>query len=222
MKVIVLSCDKNEETFLPFAWCLEKYWYGHPKVVYLTETIKNPFFETISLDYPLDKWTVRIRESLKQIDDEQILLMVDDCFIRKTVDRERIEYASKHLIGKIACFNFEQSFDPSDEVTDLKSFKLRKHGSQYEVSLLCGLWNRYKLINVLSQQDSDPWSVEYNQPNCGYDYYINSGDFIIDWGYRTWKPAGIYKGKWCHEAKQFLDSIGIYPDYSIKGFSDIW
>ena len=222
MKLIVLSCSKNEELFAPFSHCLEKYYPNHPKVIYFTDGIVNPYYKTIVVPHDINHWTTGLREFLSQIDDEQVLLMIDDCFIRRLVDRDRIKYASKHLIGKIACFNFEQSFDPSDEVTDLKGFKLRKHGSQYEVSLMCGLWNRCKLINVLSQQDSDPWSVEYNQPNCGYDYYINSGDFIIDWGYRTWKPAGIYKGKWCHEAKQFLDSIGIYPNYSIKGFSDIW
>ena len=75
---------------------------------------------------------------------------------------------------------------------------MRKKGSEYELSLMCGLWDKEKLINIL-QKDSDPWTVEYNQETKGYDYLINSDDYIINWGYKTFHPVGLIKGKWARE-----------------------
>ena len=198
---------------------MEKYYKTHPEIIYATETKENPYYKTICINYPIEKWTKRIRETLREIDDEQILIMIDDCFIRNKVDTKRIRYASTKLKGNIAMFNFEKSFDSNDEETKLEGFKKRQHGSPYEVSLMCGLWQKDKLLEIL-KEDSNPWQVEYGQKNCGFDYYINSGDYIIDWGYVTWKPAGLCKGLWCREVVAFFEKEGIKVDYEKRGFSD--
>lgn len=219
MKILVLSCDKSEDLFEPFHHCIEKYWKGHPEVIYAMETIKNPYYKTICYDIPLERWTERIRKTLADIDDEQILIIMDDCFIRQPVDAKRIEYLSKHLKGNIAMFEFEKSWDINDEETNIKGIKKRQHGSDYEVCINCGLWQKDKLIDVLSR-NSDPWDVEINQDNRGYDYYINSGDYIIDWGYETWIPTGVFKGRWCRNVIPFFEKEGIEIDYSKRGFYD--
>lgn len=217
MKMLVLSCDKSEDLFDVFHYCVEKYYPEHPEIIYATETIKNPYYKTISYDIPLDRWTERIRKTLKDIDDDQILIIMDDCFIRKPVDVTRIKYLSEHLKGNIAMFEFEKSWDPNDEETDIEGMKKRQHGSDYEVCINCGLWDKNKLIDVLSR-NSDPWDVEINQDNKGYDYYINSGDYIIDWGYETWIPTGVFKGKWCRNVIPFFEQEGIEINYSKRGF----
>lgn len=219
MKILVLSCDKNEEIFDAFHHCMEKYYPNHPEIIYAMETKQNPYYKTICKNYPLEVWTKRIRETLKEINDEQILIIMDDFFIRQPVDEKRIKYASKHLKGSIATFCFEKSWDSNDEETPYKDFKRRRHGSDYEVCINCGLWQRNKLIDVLSR-DSNPWDVETNQDNRGYDYLINSGDYIIDWGYETWKPTGLFKGKWCRNIIPFFEKEGIEIDYEKRGFYD--
>lgn len=219
MKILVLSCDKNGDTFDAFHHCMEKYYPNHPDIIYATETIINPYYKTICKNYPLSNWTTRIRETLKEIDDEQILIMIDDCFVRKQVDEDRIKYASDNLKGNIAMFNFEKAFDNNDIETDLKGFKKRQHNSPYEVSIMCGLWQKDKLIDIL-QGEHNPWEVEGLQNNCGYDFYINSDDYIIDWGYETFVFTGICKGKWCKNIVPFFEQEGIKIDYNIRGFYD--
>ena len=218
MKILVLSCDKDEDVFEAFHHCMEKYWEEHPEIIYATETIKNPYYKTISKNYPLNQWTKRIRETLQEIDDGKILIMIDDCFIRNKVDTKRVEYACDNLKGNIAMFNFEKSFDKTDEDCEFEGFKKRKHGALYEVSLMCGLWQKDKLLQIL-KEDSDPWNVEYKQKNCGFDYYINSGDYIIDWGYKTWVPVGLVKGVWNREIIPFFEKEGIKIDYEKRGFT---
>lgn len=214
MIIAVLSCDKNEDTFLPFCHFMERYYSNHPEIIYFTDGIINPFYKTIPVKRTLDKWTKGFREFLNQIDDEQILLMIDDCFIRKPVDVKRIEYASEHLNGNIALMNFEKSWDANDEPTDLIGWKKRKHGSEFEVSLLCGLWQKEKLLKVV-ERDCSPWEIELEQDNCGFDYYINSGDYIIDWGYKTFQPVGKIKGKWTKETVEFLKRNGLWQNKSL-------
>ena len=60
MKLVVLSCDKNQDIFDAFHHCMEKYYPEHPEIIYITETIKNPYYKTIFSDIELDKWTKRI------------------------------------------------------------------------------------------------------------------------------------------------------------------
>ena len=83
---------------------------------------------------------------------------------------------------------------------------------------MCGLWDRDKLIDVLKGEYT-PWEVEEIGDNCNYDFYINSGDYIIDYGYVTWKPAGLFKGKWCPEIVDFFAKEKIDIDYSVRGFA---
>jgi len=217
MKIIVLSCSKNEDTFLPFCHFMERYYPNHPEIIYFTDGIINPFYKTIPIEMTLDKWTKGFREFLKRIPDNQVLMMIDDCFIRQPVDVKRIQEASEILKGDIALMNFEKAWDESDEPTEHIGWMKRKHGSRFEVSLMCGLWDKEKLLKVC-ERDCSPWEIEENQIGYGFDYYINSGDYIIDWGYRTFEPCNIVKGKWTRECKNFMDSEGIAIDYSKKGF----
>ena len=204
MTIAVLSCSKNEDTFHPFHELMERYFPSHPEVVYFTDGIINPYYKTIPIENELSTWTKGFREFLCKIDDEQILLMIDDCFIRKPVDCKRIYEAwqilslSQELGGKIALMNFEKTWDELDEETSFVGWKKRQKGSIYEVSLMCGLWDKEKLLNVL-ERDCSPWEIEENQDSKGYDYYINSGEYIIDWGYKTFKPFGKVKGVWTKE-----------------------
>ena len=217
MKLVVLSCDKCEDLFDAFHHCVEKYYPNHPEIIYITETIKSPYYKTICKNYPIEKWTVRIREALKEIDDEQILMIMDDYFIRQPVDTKRIEYLSTQLKGNIACFCFEKTYDPNDEETNIIGMKKRQHGAEYEVAINCGLWDKNKLIDVL-KGEHNPWYVEFARDNCGYDFYINSGDYIIDWGYETWIPTGVFRGKWCKNIIPFFEKEGIKIDYEKRGF----
>lgn len=217
MVILVCSCDKDEDIWYPFHHCIEKYYKEHPKIIYSTETKTNPYYETICKNEPLEKWTKRIRETLKEINDNEILLMIDDLFIREKVDTKKIEYARSNLKGNIACFNFEKAFNSNDKESGLNGWKIRQKGSEYELSLMCGLWNKEKLIKVL-ENDSDPWTVEYKQDTKGFDYLINSGDYIINFGYEYMKPANLCKGKWAREIIPFFEKEGIVIDYEKRGF----
>ena len=219
MKILVLSCDKCEDIFEPFYKCMEKYYPNHPEVIYVTETIKNPYYKTICKDYSFDLWTKKIREALKEIDDNKILLMIDDDFIRQPVDKERIKYVEENLKGNIAMFNFEKSFDSADMPSQYTGFKKKNLKGIAVNSIMCGMWQKKALLDVLNIT-CRPWEIERLNIALDYEYYINSDDFIIDIGYSFQKPFAITKGKWAREIIPFFEKEGIEMDYSLRGFYD--
>ena len=104
--IVVMSCDKNQDLWLPFHHCMEKYWKNHPEIFYSTETKVNPYYQTICRDLPIDKWTRRVRETVEQIPYKHILLMVDDLFLRDYVDNDLILSLSSYVNGNVASLNF--------------------------------------------------------------------------------------------------------------------
>lgn len=208
MQILVCSCDSNQDTFYPFYRCIEKYWPNHPDVIYSTETKSNPYFKTISKNYPLHQWSKRIRETLEGLED-RVLVLVDDVFIRCPVDVVRVEEAEQ--IEGYALLNFEKAFDSTIDIGH--GWGERYPNSSFMVSIMCGLWDRDKLIDILSI-DSDPWKVEEIQNTKGYRYATNTGDYIIDWGYRDFHYFGIHNGRWCKEIIPFFESEGIEVDLS--------
>lgn len=219
MKILVASCDKNKDTFDAFYKCMEKYYPNHPEVIYVTETIKNPYYKTISKNYDFDLWTKKIREALKEIDDDIILFTTDDNFIRQPVDVERIKYVEGILKGNIAYFNFEKSFDSSDEESAYKGFKKKNLKGIAVNSLMCGMWQKQALLDALNIT-CRPWEIERLNIALDYEYYINSGDFIIDVGYTFQRPFALTRGKWAREIVPFFEKEGITINYEERGFYD--
>lgn len=219
MIMLVLSCDNCKDTFDAFHHCIEKYYPNHPEIIYATETIKNPYYKTICKNYPFELWSKRIRETLKEIKDDKILLMTDDNFIRKPVDEERIKYVESVLKGNIAMFNFEKSFDTNDSECSYIGFKKKNKKGIAVNSIMCGMWQKDKLMQVLNIT-CKPWEIERLNICFDFEYYINSGDFIIDIGYTFQKPFAITKSKWAREVVPFFEKEGIDMDYSKRGFYD--
>lgn len=219
MKILVCSCNKNVDTFEAFYKCIEKYYPNHPEIIYVTETIKNPYYKTICKNYDVNFWTKKIREALKEINDDKILFMTDDNFIRQPVDIERIKYVESVLKDNIAFFNFEKSFDNADMPSQYKGFKKKNLKGIAVNSLMCGMWQKKALIDALNIT-CQPWEIERLNIALDYEYYINSEDFIIDIGYKFQQPFGITKGKWAREIIPFFEKEGITMDYTIRGFYD--
>ena len=149
-KILVMSCDKNKDLFDPYHICIEKYWKDHPEIIYSTESVDNPYYKTINSDYPIEKWTKRVIDSVNQIDSEYILLMVDDIFIRDYVNSELVNSLDKYIGGIIGGLNFEKSFDNLDTpLNDL--ICLRNPKGKYKTSLMCQLWNKKAILDLFDR-----------------------------------------------------------------------
>ena len=135
-KIVVMSCDNNQDLWLPFHHCMEKYWKDHPEIIYSTESVVNPYYKTITTNVPISKWTKRVYETIKDLPCKHILLMVDDIFLRDYVNGERISKVCDYIVGNIASCNFEFSFDPSDIPLD-NEILMRNPFGKFKLSCMC-------------------------------------------------------------------------------------
>ena len=215
-KILVMSCDKNEDLWKPYYLCMEKYWANHPEIIYCTETIDNPYYKTIKCNYPIDKWTKRVVDCVNQLDCDNVLLMIDDLFIRKEVNNELLNCMEQYIGGIIGGLNLEKSFDKGDILLD-NQVALRNPFGKFKTSLMCQLWSKKAMLDIFNVE-KDPWLFEQENNSKQYVFLISRYGNFIDWGYGDRKWFGIRKGKWCKECKEFFDKEGIEIDYSIRGF----
>lgn len=209
MRMIVVSCDKYEPCWKPFFTLLEKYYPHHPDAVLITETKKCPYCETINVDSQI--WTERFRLGLRQIDDKQVLVMLDDFFIRRPVDEERINAIK--INDHTACYNFELEYREPYVRFD-NGWDGQKNNQIYLNSCQPSIWNREILIDRLNTKQT-PQEWETTVINSPYCHYINNGDFIIDIGYRHQDLSigwGITRGKLSKECYEFLKKEGLVDE----------
>lgn len=206
MKVLVLSCDKYEYCWKAFFTLLEKYYPEHPECYLLCETKKSKYCKTINVNNK--SWTYRFREALKQIEDDEVLIMLDDFFIRKPVDSKRIEEIK--FTDNIISYNFEQQY--REPALRCNGWDIQKNNQVYLNSCQPTVWNRKKLIERLDV-DKTPQDWEWMRIDSPYIHFINNGDLIIDIGKTCDMNWGIVRGKASEECIEFLKKEGLRLEY---------
>lgn len=205
-----MSSDGYDDCWEPFFKLKEKYWPNCPYKTYIvTEGKKCKYAETIISE---GCWTTRLREALKLIDNEYVLLMLEDFFIRDYVRQDIID--SIELDKDTAVYNFELS-----HVADESDWYLKENNTFYMNSCQPSIHNRLKLIERL-QSDQSAWEWELTRLNSPYKFYVNNRELIIDIGYYKYNPFGIVRGKWAREVVKFFRKEGIKVNYKKRGFYD--
>lgn len=217
MKILVLSCDKNVDLFPLYKHCIEKYWPNHPEIFYSTETIINPYYKTICKNYPLQQWTRRIRETVEEIDDDYILIMVDDIFLQKPVNNDKVLTLTNYFDDNVASLNLQPSGFDKNDFPYRNDIKQRSQDGEFKNSVMCSLWKKDKLLSVLDY-DTNPWQFEWDNKHKGYTYLITYRGDYLNWGFtnKTWR-FGLHEGKWFRECIKFFKQEGIEIDYNKRG-----
>ena len=175
MEIIIMSCDKYQNCWKPFFTLYNKYFPNKYKVHIVTETLDCKYANTIKVT---GIWTERLRKALEQIKSDNVLLMLDDFFIRSKVNIERIEYCISQMNDDIAVFNFEKKYRNCD-VSNLKGFERQFNNQVYLNSAQPSLWSKKALLERL-KDNKDIWQWETTKVNDKRICYINTEDFIID------------------------------------------
>ena len=218
LSILVMSCDKYAKyTFDMFHHCIEKYWKNHPQVYYCTETIQNPYYETINVDYNVSMWTKRVYECLEQLETDIVLVCPDDTFFRKKVNDKVIKKLCTYIDNKLIGINLEPPFD-CYSVNEILS--IRNPQGKWLTSFMPQLWNRKKLMELLKDKELNPRQAEKLGANTHYSYgIIATTNTDIDFGKKpNVYPYAIVEGKWAKEMIDFSKQENIEIDFSELGF----
>lgn len=231
LSILVCSSDNYSDLWEPFFKLLDKYWNEIPcKIILNTESKNFQFKKLIINSYNYNKiskrkslYGERMIYNLNIISTKYTLLLLDDFFIRRDVDTERISEIIKWMEEdqKIACFSFDESKYISEK-SKYNGFGLLKRFSPYKLNMQAGIWRTQTLIKYWKKYDN-PWIWEIFGNYQTFDeddkfYAIKSHlSSPIYYGYNP-DGMGVFRGKWVIEdvASLFAEN-NINVDYNKRG-----
>lgn len=227
--ILVCSCDKYEDAWNPFFTLFKKNWEDCPYPVYLnTETKKYNGIDGLSVKSihcnPKYSWSKRLKNSLKHIQSEFVLLMLEDFFFLSEVNQKKLDDVILWMkSGEIASVCFERYGRRKEEIVEHGCFIKRSRGARYTFSLQAGIWKRDILIKCLTNFET-PWEFEEigNIRSCKIKekFYVQLQDSAPVFDYNVFRDTGygLYRGKWLKSNIELFEKNGIEVDFENLGF----
>lgn len=230
LTILVCSCDKYEDLWTPFFTLLKKYWDTDGiKIILNTET-KGFSFDGLDIQCVHTEkamsYGARMLNALSHIRTKYVLALLDDFFIRSTVDNARLEQIINWMEADsdIVYFNCDINKTYIDwEVDKYPGFRRIPPGNDYILSMQAAIW-RTNQLKKHWRPDVTPWEWELlcnvlpsKRADLKYYCVTDLKYSFIDYGYNP-DGMGVFRGKWVIEdVKPLFEREGIMVDYTKRG-----
>ncbi|WP_345985253.1 hypothetical protein WCX49_11665 [Sulfurimonas sp. HSL-1656] len=239
ISLLVNTCDAFEDCWDPFFALFKKYWPDFDGVIYLNTETKSyayPGLDIVPLRVAGIKnlgpfgltWSECLIDALGLIDDDVILYMQEDYFLR---DYVKSDLVMKYLRlikedGGIGCIHLTDQGTPPD-VTREKKHELYPGDIAHRDLLSCqaAFWKKEVLVKCLKPSESGWQFEEYGSKRARY---LDLGIYTPDRSYirkdvfelLPYVFTGIVQGRWKREVTTLFEANGIRMDFSKRGFID--
>lgn len=186
MRIVVPVYNKRHWALQPFSILFNKYWGGSIDVMcYSLPQMQLPSnFQIVSvdpIDFPKEKWVDGVLLYLKAIPDNAIVLLLEDYWLTRKVDVNGVAKLAGIVDDDVLRIDLTMDRLYADGVKDIGYVGhydiIEAVGSQYQMSLQAGIWNRKLLIEVLEQLPRNmhsAWDVELEGTNI-----VNNGGYKV-------------------------------------------
>lgn len=190
IKTVVSCSDKYLFCLRPFATQFNRHYSSLQPVVVAGYTYPNfilPdnfFFRSIRQpQYPKEKWVDGMLEFLQWFPDNLFVLMLEDYWISRNVDNVGIDSLSDYMSIHPDILRMDLTSDRlyTGGMRDVDTWGhydlIEAPGSQYQMSLQAGIWNRGLLIKVLkglAENKHSAWDVELEGTT-----FVNNSDMRV-------------------------------------------
>ncbi len=228
--IIINTCDAYHDVLQLFLCALNDYWKecNHP-IIINTESIQTEYKKSnihvfIYNKYKgKDKWGDRLRNVLRSVDSEFVLMLYDDFILENHVNQTGINEAI-YLLSKeskasaVYLINTALPTEKNDEHT----FQRVRKRSDFIVNSAPAIWRKNDLMNYTGKNDN-PWAWEvfgsyrtFDQDNIFYTLNPKNND-IFPYNYK--KGGAIYRGKWVREVVDGkFQKYNLNIDPNVRGF----
>jgi len=115
-------------------------------------------------NYPLERWSDQVIDTLNMVDDELVLFMLDDYWLMQPADMEMLAHGCEILHKTENLWAYDASWNtPYDEdklfVRHIYWHDAFLNNNRYAYSYQAYVWKRDKLISTLRRGES-PWQAE--------------------------------------------------------------
>ncbi len=227
LTILVNSCDAYKDLWQPFFILLKKYWQGPlPEIVLNTESEKFSFdgLDIRCVNSNERFYGKRLKNALRNVRTPYVLLLLDDFFIRKEVNTDRLYRTIEYMDSdsRIACFNFEKRTGAVSE--KYSGYVTLPAVCDYKLNMQAALWRKTDLDDLWKDKES-PWDWEvYGNLRTYFSdrkfYYLAPDrESPIDYGKKAGLTWGVVRGKWCRDdVVPLFEKENISVDFSHRGF----
>ncbi len=222
---IVTTSNKSMWTMKTFAYLFNIYFSSKHPVHVLCESMPrfrlpdNFILHPVHLDdvegWPQKLWTDGLVRHLNSIPEQHVLIMLDDYWMVRTVDTGGIQTLYAYMLERPEILRVDLTGDRlyAGGVKDVECYGhfdiISAQGSDYQMSLMPGMWNKGHLLSVL-QPNWTPWDVELEGTSV-----VNERSELVVVGTRQW-PIRIVNSM--RAAREWVDLRGleqVHVDYII-------
>ncbi|HOS48121.1 MAG TPA: hypothetical protein PLG57_05765 [Bacteroidia bacterium] len=168
--VLVVSCDRYSDMWEPFFDFFKLFWSNCPFNVYLSTNYKTPNIDNVSVlncNFSSD-WSSELLSVIEKIPEKNIILFLEDYFIREKVDNDVLmSYLDcfndrKAAYMKLGCFSSKYNeLWPYKTLDSNPKVGVIDKTAKYLVCLQLTLWDKSFLKELLIKGES-PWQFEIN------------------------------------------------------------
>lgn len=209
--IIVSSCDAYEDLWKPFINTFYTNWSDCDfKKYFITETkelVNNDFF-TIKCGLKKN-WTDRLLYSLSIIDDDYIILMLEDFFLRSKIDNIKIHYFVKYIqkynLNMIRLIKRPEGYSSNIKHPELMEIEMN---DLFRVSTQATIWNKNVLKNLLCKNENI-WEFELNGTIRSQSF---NNFFCVKENVMTYQHHVVERGKWFPWDAfyfRFINNVGV-------------
>ena len=228
LSIIILSCDNFSDLWDGQVEQIDKYWGNRNIPTYLVT-------ETIMREYPTvrvitagknTEFSERIKQALSYVDSDYVLVTLDDYYLKKTVDEDRIHYLinimDQDKVDYIRLYKRPMRAQ-GKKLRQYKKLYEIKNSINYSVNLCVGIFRREFLLGALESPQS-PWQLEVSfsayatnrKARCYVSRYneyvildvVRKGK-ILNKAHRYFKKNGIYYGNREVQSKMYEFKLGV-------------
>lgn len=160
MKVVILACDKYTWLVPVFMHFYEKYWPDNP---YRTEIVTEKDHLDGNVFYAKDaSWSNRLIGYLRRSMEDKFLLVMEEHFIEKTVNTDRVKIAESLCEGNVGCVRLnppDRYFKCHAIESGISGFREYPLDKRYSMSMQTSIWQKWYLLDVL-RADENIWQTE--------------------------------------------------------------
>jgi hypothetical protein len=205
--LLVLSCDKYSDLWPNYFHLLKTFWPDCPFRKYLQTNFLD--FDDANdlkiLKIGKDKsWSDGLIKSVEKLNKyDYVLLMMEDMFLRKPVNNERLIRVIQNFI------NIDGNFitlinEPLSDKNYNNNFGVISNGAIYRATATASLWKKEVLLDILDGNES-AWQFEKlgSERTDKYGKFYSVHESIFDFFH------GVIKGAWAREAVVEFNQLGI-------------
>lgn len=234
--ILVNTCDAYEDCWDPFFKLFTLYWPEYSGKIYLNTERKNYSYGKLNIisiqGCKNDKigsqtsWGIRFKRSLEAIENDIILYLQEDFFMKDFVKNDIMEKFGKlmSMNDDIDCIHLtDQAVIPENNASKYMGLHPALLRQRYRVCLQASLWRKNVLMDYIKPKESI-WEFEEFGSKRGA--ILKHNFYTVD---RNWVKlnefeiipyifTGITQGRWNEKVVSLFESHHVEIDFEIRGF----